>query len=164
MITISTEVEWKCAIMAPTIQCVMRVGLTVMLPSSVTTLVIAIHTIVSGIYELLKALIHLHTPTGSEATGGMVFGLSDETPILQNLMCNGSEYSLSDCPGYDLNGVSGGYCLSGGYQAGVRCIEGNIYISLGGNIMTNILNCSAYSNYTLLQWRHSLGEFYLFIH
>ena len=93
-----------------------------------------------------------------------MFGLSDESPILQNLMCNGSEYSLSDCPGYDFNGVSGEYCLSGDYQAGVRCIEGNIYISLGGNIMTNILNCSAYSNYTLLQWRHSLGEFYLFIH
>ena len=44
-------------------------------------------------------------------------------------MCNGSEYSLSDCPGYDLNGVSGGYCLSGDYQAGVRCIEG-IYIEI----------------------------------
>ena len=53
-----------------------------------------------------------------------MFGLSDETPILQNLMCNGSEYSLSDCPGYNLNGVSGEYCLSGDYQAGVRCIEG----------------------------------------
>ena len=39
-------------------------------------------------------------------------------------MCNGSEYSLSDCPGYDLNGVSGEYCLSGDNQAGVRCIEG----------------------------------------
>ena len=54
----------------------------------------------------------------------MLFGLSDESPILQDLMCNGSEYSLSDCPGYDLNGVSGEYCLSGDYQAGVRCIEG----------------------------------------
>ena len=117
------EVEWKCAIMAPTVLCVMRVGPTVMLLSSVTTLVTAIHTIVSGIYELPDN-IQPHTPTGSEATGGMVFGLSDEAPILQNLMCNGSEYSLSDCPGYDLNGVSGEYCLSGDYQAGVRCIEG----------------------------------------
>ena len=54
----------------------------------------------------------------------MVFGLSDETPILQNLMCNGSEYTVSECPGYDLNGVSGEYCLGGDYQAGVRCIEG----------------------------------------
>jgi hypothetical protein len=108
----------------------MRVGPTVMLPSSVTTLVTAIHTIVSGIYELLKALIHLHTPTGSEATGGMVFGLSDETmkpPYFRTLMCNGSEYSLSDCPGYDLNGVSGEYCLSGDYQAGVRCVEGRYF-------------------------------------
>ena len=69
----------------------------------------------------------MYTPTGSEATGGMVFGLSDETPILQNLMCNGSEYSLSDCPGYDLNGVSGEYCLSGDYQAGVRCVEGRYF-------------------------------------
>jgi hypothetical protein len=75
-------------------------------------------------FESLKTVIQLYTQTGSEATIGMVFGLSDETPILQNLMCNGSEYSLSDCPGYDLNGVSGEYCLSGDYQAGVRCIEG----------------------------------------
>ena len=66
----------------------------------------------------------VHTPTGSEATGGMVFGLSDEIPMLQNLMCSGNEYSLSDCPGYDLNGVTGTYCLSGDYQAGVRCLEG----------------------------------------
>ena len=42
------EVEWKCAIMAPIVLCVMRVGLTVMLPSSVTTLVTTIRTIVSG--------------------------------------------------------------------------------------------------------------------
>ena len=52
-----------------------------------------------------------------------MFGLSDETPVLQSLMCNGSEYNLSDCPGYDLNNVTGDYCLSGDYQAGVRCIE-----------------------------------------
>ena len=69
--------------------------------------------------------IKAYTPTGSEATGGMAFGLSDEAPILQNLMCNGSEYSLSDCPGYNLNGVSGEYCLSGDYQAGVRCVQGS---------------------------------------
>ena len=56
----------------------------------------------------------------------MEFGLSDETPVLQNLMCNGSEYTLSDCPGYDLNNVIGDYCLSGDYQAGVRCIESTI--------------------------------------
>ena len=62
-----------------------------------------------------------HTQTGSEAIGGVVFGLSDETPILQNLMCNGSEYTLRECPGYDLNGE---YCLSGDYQVGVRCIQG----------------------------------------
>ena len=64
METISTEVEWKCAIMGPTILCVMRVGLPVMLPSSVTTLVTAIHTIVSGIYELLIIfkLIHQQVP------------------------------------------------------------------------------------------------------
>ena len=55
-----------------------------------------------------------------------MFGLSDETPILQNPMCNGTEYTLSDCPGYELNNVAGDYCLSGNYQAGVRCIEGII--------------------------------------
>jgi hypothetical protein len=64
METISMEVEWKCAIMAPIVLCVMRVGPTVMLPSSVTTLVTAIHTIVSGIYELLIIfkLIHQQVP------------------------------------------------------------------------------------------------------
>ena len=58
-----------------------------------------------------------------EATGGTTFGLSDEIPVLQNLMCNGTEYSLSDCPGYALNNVSGNYCLSGENQAGVYCVE-----------------------------------------
>ena len=53
-----------------------------------------------------------------------MFGLSDETPVLQNVMCNGSEYSLSYCEGYKPNNISGDYCLSGKYQAGVRCIEG----------------------------------------
>ena len=53
----------------------------------------------------------------------MVFGLSDETPVLQNLNCSGRENYLSDCPGYDLNNVTGDYCLSGQYQAGVRCVE-----------------------------------------
>ena len=93
-----------------------------------------------------------------------MFGLSDESPILQNLMCNGSEYSLSDCLGYDLNGVSGEYCLSGDYQAGVRCVQGR-------DVRIDFVCCvkhytyySAHSNYTLLQWKHSLGEFYLFLH
>ena len=118
--------------MVPTIQCVMMDGLTVMLPSSATTLVMAIHTIVSFISShALEKFLHNTLRTGSEATRGMVFGLSDETPILQNLMCNGSGYTLSECPGYDINGVSGEYCTSGDYQAGVRCIEGrDIYLSL----------------------------------
>ena len=77
-----------------------------------------------------------HSPTGSEATRGMVFGLSDKPPILQNLMCNGSEYTLRECTGYDLNGVSGEYCLSGYYQAGVRCIES---IAIKVHIDTRIL-------------------------
>jgi hypothetical protein len=54
---------------------------------------------------------------------GSVFGVSDETPVLQNPMCNGNEYYLSDCPGYDLNNVTGDYCLGGEYQAGVRCVD-----------------------------------------
>ena len=37
METIPLEVEWKCVLMAPTIQCVMRVGMTAMLLLSVTT-------------------------------------------------------------------------------------------------------------------------------
>ena len=54
----------------------------------------------------------------------MAFGLSEETPVLQDLMCNGSEYTLSDCPGYDLNAVTGDFCVSGDYQARVHCGEG----------------------------------------
>ena len=75
------------------------------------------------IYLSLCYSYHWLKTTVTEATGGSVFGLSDETPVLQNLMCNGSEYTLTDCPGYDLNNVTGDYCLSGDYQAGVRCIE-----------------------------------------
>ena len=41
------EVEWRCAIMAPTGQCVMRTGLTVMLQSSVPTRAMARNIIVS---------------------------------------------------------------------------------------------------------------------
>ena len=47
MDTISMEVEWKCVIMAPTVQYVMRIGVTVMRLLSVTMLVTAIQTIVS---------------------------------------------------------------------------------------------------------------------
>lgn len=43
--------------------------------------------------------------------------------MLQNLNCSGREYTLSECPGYDLNNVTGDYCLSGLYQAGVICTE-----------------------------------------
>ena len=68
--------------------------------------------------------IELSLQTAPEATLGSVFGLSDETPVLQDLMCTGFEDSLSDCPGYDLNNVTGDYCLSGNNQAGVRCIDG----------------------------------------
>ena len=49
--------------------------------------------------------------------------MSDETPVLQNLNCSGREYSLNECQGYDLNNVTGDYCLSGLYQAGVICRE-----------------------------------------
>ena len=62
--------------------------------------------------------------TGAEAVPSGVFGLSDKDPILQNPMCNGNEYYLSDCQGYTLNNIAGDYCLSGNYQAGARCIEG----------------------------------------
>ena len=58
------------------------------------------------------------------ATGNQTFGLSDETPVLQDLMCSGAEYSLMECPGYNLGNVTGDYCLSGDYQAGIRCIQG----------------------------------------
>ena len=79
-----------------------------------------------------------------------MFGLSDETPILQNPMCNGTEYTLSDCPGYELNNVVGDYCLSGNYQAGVRCVEGRyIHSRLFDSKFSHFL-FSAYTNYSLL--------------
>ena len=71
-----------------------------------------------------------------------MFGLSDETPILQNLMCNGSEYTLRECPGYDLNGE---YCLSGDYQVGVRCIQGTGIESLVHIDTCILLICILYS-------------------
>ena len=94
--------------------------------------------------------IELSLQTAPEATFGSAFGLSDETPVLQNLMCNGTEYYLSDCPGYDLNNVTGLYCLSGNYQAGVRCVDGrnlNFYDALGKLFPKPY---SAYTNNTLL--------------
>ena len=53
-----------------------------------------------------------------------MFGLSDEPAILHNPRCNGTEYYLSNCVGYELRKVEDLYCLSGNYQAGVLCIEG----------------------------------------
>ena len=64
------------------------------------------------------------TVTGAVATEGGEFGLSDNAPIFQNLMCNGSEYTFSDCRGYAPNNIVGDYCSSGNHQAGVYCIEG----------------------------------------
>ena len=92
-------------------------------------------------YYLLK--------TGPEATLGSVFGLSDETPVLQNPMCNGTEYYLSDCPGYDLNNVTGDYCLSGEYQAGVRCVDGIETMKLTHNLSIRNPHTSTYSNCTM---------------
>ena len=63
--------------------------------------------------------------TGAVATEGIEFGLSDEAVLLQNPMCNGTEYYLTDCRGFTPYSVTGDYCLSGNYQAGVRCIEGS---------------------------------------
>ena len=123
--TTSMEEELKCVIMKHIVQCVMKDGVTVMLLLSALTLVIAHLIIVSHSLIRLKTVADkIHIITVAEGTYGSVFGLSDETPVLQNVMCNGSEYYLSECEGYNLNNVSGDYCLSGNYQAGVRCIEG----------------------------------------
>ena len=78
-----------------------------------------------------------------------MFGVSDETPLSTNLMCNGSEYYLSDCPGYGLSNATDDYCLSGNYQAGVRCIEG--IISTVEVMKFHMFPLySAYTNYSLL--------------
>lgn len=61
---------------------------------------------------------------GAVTSSSGEFGLSYKTPILQEPMCTGSEYSLKDCPGYTPGNIAGDYCLSGGHHVGVRCIEG----------------------------------------
>ena len=62
--------------------------------------------------------------TGAETAVNGEFGFSNEAPILQTPMCNGSEYQLGACEGFDLNNVMGDYCLSESHQVGVVCIEG----------------------------------------
>ena len=124
--TISMEGELKSATIKPIVQCVMKDGMIVMLQSYAINWDTAIT--VSCFYSSLLLLL-LYLITAPMATGGMTFGLSDETPVLQNLMCNGTEYSLSSCTGYQLNNVSGSYCLSGNYQAGVRCVNGKRHYS-----------------------------------
>ena len=64
--------------------------------------------------------------TVAEATGGMVFGLSDETPLTRNDVCEGNDYNLTFCEDYEQRNTSDDYCQSGNYQAGVRCIQSMI--------------------------------------
>ena len=61
------------------------------------------------------------TVLGAEMSSKGEFGLSDEPAILQNPMCNGTEYYLRDCSGFAFNNIIGDYCLSGNNQVGVRC-------------------------------------------
>ena len=65
---------------------------------------------------------------GGEATGNSTFGLSSETPVVLNGNCSGTEYYLQECDGYSIEESTSDYCLSGQYQAGVRCIEGLLAI------------------------------------
>ena len=72
-------------------------------------------------------------PTGAEATGGMEFGLSEKSPILQNLMCSGNEHNITQCPGYSLTDVNADFCPNSNHQAGFRCVAGiNEYESVVG--------------------------------
>lgn len=71
--------------------------------------------------QFLAVLVFLRILTDATATGQQYFGLSDETPILQNPMCYGYEYDLSECYGYQLKNVQGDYCMSGNNQAGAIC-------------------------------------------
>lgn len=70
-----------------------------------------------------------HT-SGPEATCGSTFGISEEDSVLRNLMCNGSEYHLSECSGYNLGNITEGYCQDRYTQAGIRCVEGKLCWSL----------------------------------
>ena len=142
------EAELKCATMEPIVQCVMMDGQTVMLLWSAIKKDTAITVSISLIFSLMA--IELSLQTAPEATFGSAFGLSDEAPVLQNLMCNGTEYYISDCPGYDLNNVTGDYCLSGNYQAGVRCVNGRTYTFMKLSVNCFFKPYSAYTNNTLL--------------
>ena len=122
--TISMEAELNCATMKSTIPSVLRNGQTTMLQLSVTTSATHPHPIVS-IEHVSADLVYNSTPkTGAQATGEMTFGQSEVVPLDGNLMCNGTEYTLSECPGYELVNATSEDCLSGLYQAGVRCIQG----------------------------------------
>ena len=117
--------EWRCAIVEPSTQCAMMDGHTMRQRLFVNTLATAYLTIVSSLACLVIFPVILNiTVTGAVATGGGEFGLSDNAAIFQNLMCNGSEYTFSDCRGYAPNNIVGDYCSSGNHQAGVYCIEG----------------------------------------
>ena len=59
---------------------------------------------------------------GAEAT----YNEFEGSPLLPDLMCNGTEYFLSDCPGYILRDIPEGSCEN---QASVRCVEGTVYLS-----------------------------------
>ena len=121
----SMEAELRCASMESSTQCVTGSGQTTMLQFSATTWAIATNITVS--FLLFAALLHflkLFPKTGAEATGGMTFGLSDVTPLGENVTCIGTEYDYADCPGSGLINDTSDYCLSGRYQAGVRCIQG----------------------------------------
>ena len=71
-------------------------------------------------------------PTGAEATGGVEFGLSDNSPVLQNLMCSGHEYSLTECPGFNVTDINPELCPGSNDQAGFRCVGGKMKRGGGG--------------------------------
>ena len=139
-VCIHMEAEWRCVVVRCTTQCVMKDGLLMTLQSSVGMWVMAPPTTVSGI------LIHIYplyvsslSATGAETAVNGEFGFLDETSVIRNPMCNGSEYQLSDCEGYALNNVDGDYCLIGSHQVGVVCVEGKLQLDLLHQVINGYL-------------------------
>ena len=101
-------------------------------------------TTVSGI--LIYNYVSSFSATGAETAVNGEYSFLDETPVLRNPMCNGSEYQLSECKGYALNNVDGDYCLIGSHQVGVVCVEGNTCTRIKCYAIINLLHSTNPNN------------------
>ena len=54
------------------------------------------------------------------------FGAGSGTVVLDNVACNGGEYSLTECSSSGLGVVTTEACFNGSMDAGVVCMEGTL--------------------------------------